>query len=59
MAKYVNSLGTWLMPEASFEPIYDVQIKGLTSIVKLRSEIRALKKRNKALEEDVAEIKRQ
>ena len=49
MPKYVNDLGTWLMPSASFERIYDVQIKGLTSLVKLRSAVRSLKKENKDL----------
>ena len=49
MPKYVNDLGTWLRPEASFEPIYDVQIKGLTSLVKLRCAVRSLKKENKDL----------
>tara|TARA_R100001530_G_C4296365_1_gene149339 strand:+ start:825 stop:1037 length:213 start_codon:yes stop_codon:yes gene_type:complete len=58
MPKYTTSLGTWLMPAKSFEPIYDVQIKGLASLVKLRSAVRSLKKQNKALELELVSLKK-
>jgi hypothetical protein len=58
MPKYTTSLGTWLMPAKSFERIYDVQIKDLTSIVKLRSAIRSLNKQHKAIELEVLALKK-
>ena len=58
MSKYTTSLGTWLMPAKSFEPIYDVQIKDLTSIVKLRSAIRSLNKQTKAIELEIIALKK-